>query len=122
MPEENGIEVCDYLSAHESVVSEVREHMPDEDTLFELAEFYKVFGDSTRIRILMVLCRHEMCVCDLASALSMTKSSISHQLSKMREHGVVKFRREGKEVYYSLDDGHVASIFELTLEHINHKE
>lgn len=118
MPEQNGIEVCEFLSAHESVVAEVREHMPDEDTLFELAEFYKVFGDSTRIRILMVLCRHEMCVCDLATILSMNQSAISHQLRTLKQARLISARREGKSVFYSLADDHVKHILDTATDHL----
>lgn len=118
MAEQNGIEVCEFLCAHESVVSEVREHMPDEDTLFDLAEFYKVFGDSTRIRILMVLCRHEMCVCDLATILSMNQSAISHQLRILKQARLIAARREGKQVFYSLADDHVRHILDTAVEHL----
>lgn len=113
---------CDCNAVHEDAVKAAVEKMPQDAAVKKISDFYKILGDMTRCKIIHALLGGEMCVCDLASALSMTKSSISHQLSKMREHGVVKFRREGKAVYYSLDDGHVASIFELTLEHINHKE
>lgn len=118
MPEQNGVEVCEFLCAHESVVSEVRAHMPDEDTLFELAEFYKVFGDSTRIRILTVLCRHEMCVCDLAIILSMNQSAISHQLRILKQARLISARREGKQVFYSLADDHVRHILDTAIEHL----
>ena len=118
MPEQNGVEVCEFLCAHESVVTEVKEHMPDEDTLFELAEFYKVFGDSTRIRILTVLCRHEMCVCDLATILSMNQSAISHQLRILKQARLIAARREGKQVFYSLADDHVRHILDTAIEHL----
>ena len=118
MAHEHGIEVCDFLSAHESVITEVREHMPDEDTLFELAEFYKVFGDSTRIRILMVLCRHEMCVCDLATILSMNQSAISHQLRILKQARLISARREGKQVFYALADDHVHQLLDIAVTHL----
>lgn len=121
MPEQNGIEVCEFLSAHESVINEVREHMPDEDTLFELAEFYKVFGDSTRIRILMVLCRHEMCVCDLATLLCMNQSAISHQLRILKQARLIAARREGKSVFYSLADDHVRTILDTAIQHLSER-
>jgi ArsR family transcriptional regulator len=118
MPDHNEIEVCEFLCAHESVVAEVRAHMPDEDTLFELAEFYKVFGDSTRIRILTVLRRHEMCVCDLATILSMNQSAISHQLRILKQARLISARREGKQVFYSLADDHVHHLLDTAIEHI----
>lgn len=118
MPQQNGIEVCEFLCTHESVVAEVREHMPNEDTLFELAEFYKVFGDSTRIRILTVLRRHEMCVCDLATILSMNQSAISHQLRILKQARLIASRREGKQVFYSLADTHVHHLLDTAIEHI----
>lgn len=95
--------------------------MPEDATFQRLAEFYKIIGNDTRCKLIYSLSINEMCVCDLANVLSMTKSSISHQLSRMREAGVVKCRREGKEVYYSLDDQHIAGIFAISLAHVNHK-
>ena len=92
--------------------------MFSEDKYMKVADFFKILGDSTRCKIVSALSMNEMCVGDLANVLSMTKSSISHQLSKMKEAGVVISRRNGKEIYYSLDDDHVAEIFELTIEHI----
>ena len=118
MPLQNGVEVCEFLCAHDSVVAEVRAHMPDEDTLFELAEFYKVFGDSTRIRILTVLRRHEMCVCDLATILAMNQSAISHQLRILKQARLISSRREGKQVFYSLADDHVHHLLDTAIEHL----
>ena len=113
---------CDCNAVNHKVVEEVLSQMPEEDVFCRLASFYKIMGDTTRCKIIFALHKNEMCVCDLANALSMTKSSISHQLSKMRESGVVKCRREGKEVYYSLDDDHVAEIFTVTMTHVKHKD
>lgn len=96
--------------------------MPKDETFYRLAEFYKLIGDPTRCKILFAIDEHEMCVCDLANTLSMSKSSVSHQLSKLRTLGTVKCRKEAKEVYYSLDDDHVGKIFEIGLEHINHNK
>ena len=90
------------------------------DVYDRVAGFFKIVGDPTRCKIISILMQNEMCVGDISNVLSMTKSSISHQLSKMKEYGVVKCRKEGKEVYYSLDDNHVAEIFEITVEHIAH--
>jgi len=99
-------------------VKAVKEKMPDEDELYDLAEIFKVFGDSTRIKILYVLFEQEMCVCDIAQLLNMTQSAISHQLKILKQSRLVKNRREGKAVFYSLADGHVRSIINQGLEHI----
>ncbi|MCX4286403.1 MAG: metalloregulator ArsR/SmtB family transcription factor [Clostridia bacterium] len=92
--------------------------MPDDDTLFDVAELFKIFGDSTRIRILSALTKAEMCVCDIGSVLNMTKSAVSHQLRILRQAKLVKNRRQGKEIFYSLDDDHVLSIINLAVEHV----
>jgi Predicted transcriptional regulators len=109
---------CDCDAIHESVVREVREHMPEEEELLNLADLFKVFSDSTRIKILYALLRSEMCVCDISVLLGMTKSSISHQLRVLKQTRLVKYRKEGKVVYYSLDDEHVGNIFEQGFTHI----
>ena len=118
MEQDNRSAVCDCEAIHEEVVNKVRESMPDEEMLYDLADFFKVFGDSTRIKILWALDREEMCVCDLAVLLNMTKSAISHQLKTLRQEKLVKYRRDGKVAYYSLLDEHVRSILEVGLEHI----
>ena len=100
-------------------VNMVKNKMPDEENLYDLAELFKVFGDSTRIKILWSLADAEMCVCDIAALLSMTQSAISHQLRILKQARLVKNRKEGKVVYYSLDDAHVKQIFEQGLVHIN---
>jgi ArsR family transcriptional regulator len=97
---------------------DVTEQMPDEDLLFDLAELYKIFGDSTRIKILFALLEREMPVGDLAEVLSMTQSAISHQLRVLKTNGLVKFRRDGKSLIYSLADDHVSKILNMGLEHI----
>ena len=112
------VECCDFHQVHEDVVKAVKEKMPDEDELYDLAEIFKVFGDSTRIKILYVLFEQEMCVCDIAQLLNMTQSAISHQLKILKQSRLVKNRREGKAVFYSLADGHVRSIINQGLEHI----
>ena len=112
------VECCDFYQVHEDVVKAVKEKMPDEDELYDLAEIFKVFGDSTRIKILYVLFEQEMCVCDIAQLLNMTQSAISHQLKILKQSRLVKNRREGKAVFYSLADGHVRSIINQGLEHI----
>ena len=107
--------------SHEGAAA-VQATMPNEDLLYDLADFFKVLGDSTRVRILMALDVSELCVCDLADALSMTKSAVSHQLSKMRGCSMITCEKRGKEVYYRLDDHHVSTIFELSLTHICHRK
>ena len=109
---------CDILEVHEDLLKIVQETMPEETELYDLAELFKVFGDSTRIRILFVLFEAEVCVCDLAQALGMTQSSISHQLRILKQNKLVKSRREGKSVFYSLADEHVRTIIAQGREHI----
>lgn len=108
---------CESTVVHENTVKQVEQRIPDEDLLYDVAELFKIFGDSTRIRILSALLEEELCVCDICSLLSMTKSAVSHQLRILRQTKLVKNRRSGKEVYYSLADDHVASIINLALEH-----
>lgn len=112
------IECCDITETHDALLEQVARTLPPEDTLYDLAELFKVFGDSTRVRILFVLFEAEVCVCDLASALNMTQSAISHQLRILKQNKLVKARREGKSVFYSLSDDHVRTIIEQGLEHI----
>lgn len=112
---------CDCHVIHESVVNEVREHMPEEEELLNLADLFKVFSDSTRIKILYALLRSEMCVCDISVLLGMTKSSISHQLRVLKQTRLVKYRKEGKVVYYALDDEHVENIFKQGFLHITER-
>jgi len=115
---EKNIEVCTCLTVHEDVIERVKKSIPEEETLYDLEELFKVFGDSTRIRILCVLFETEMCVCDIAALLNMTQSAISHQLRVLKSARLVKHRKEGKVVYYSLDDEHVKQIFDQGLIHI----
>lgn len=121
MNQENKAAFCDCEVIHSEAVEEVRQIMPADELLYDLADFFKVFGDSTRIKILWALDRSEMCVCDLAVLLNMTKSAISHQLKTLRQEKLVKYRRDGKIVYYSLLDDHVKNILEIGLEHIGEK-
>ena len=114
----NDVECCDFYQVHENVVKAVNDKMPDEDKLYDLAEIFKVFGDSTRIRILFVLSSAEVCVCDLARVLNMTQSAISHQLRILKQNKLVKSRREGKSIFYSLADGHVSTIIAQGRDHI----
>ena len=110
--------VCENNVVHEDAVKKVRQSMPDEDILYDVAELFKIFGDSTCIRILSALSESELCVCDICAVLNMTKSAVSHQLRILRQTKLVKNRRSGKEMYYSLDDDHVSSIMALALDHI----
>ena len=113
------IDQCDFICVHENVVSQVLEAMPQSQELLDLADFFKVFGDATRIKILYVLSQSEMCVCDIANLLKMGQSAISHQLRVLKQMRLVKFRREGKTVFYSLADGHIETILAQGMEHIN---
>ena len=112
------VDRCNCNVIHEEVISRVRKEMPDEEVLFNLADLFKVFGDSTRVRIISALLHSEMCVCDIAALLGMTKSAISHQLRALRQTKLVKYRRDGKVVYYSLADDHVGTIFAQGLTHV----
>ena len=111
-------ETCDEYCVHEEVVNFVTEEMPEDETLYDLAELFKVFGDTTRIKILYVLFEADMCVCDIAEALNMGQSAISHQLRVLKQVQLVKFRRKGKQVIYSLADDHVRTIINNGMEHI----
>ena len=114
--------ICDCNVIHQDVVDKTKKNMPDGDTFNKLAEFFKIIGDTTRTKILFALDNNEMCVCDIANVLNMSKSSISHQLGTLRRSGIVKCRKQGKEVYYMLDDDHVSKVFEIAKEHIEHKQ
>ena len=109
---------CEVTEVHQDLLKIVKETMPDETELYDLAELFKVFGDSTRIRILFVLLQAEVCVCDLAEALNMNQSAISHQLRILKQNKLVKARREGKSMFYSLADDHVRTIIAMGQEHI----
>jgi len=110
---------CDCNVIHDAIVSKVKKRLPDENKLYDLAELFKVFGDSTRVRIISALMFAELCVCDIAVLLGMSKSAISHQLRALRQTRLVKYRRCGKVVFYSLDDRHIGSIFKLALSHVS---
>ena len=118
MPEPRDVEQCEFMHVHEDIVAQVEKNMPDEEVLYDLAELFKIFGDSTRIKILYVLNESEMCVCDIARLLGMTQSAISHQLRSLKQSKLVKYRREGKTVFYSLADGHVRTILSQGMEHV----
>ena len=116
--EEHKDEVCDGFEVHEDLLKIVNETLPEETELYDLAELFKVFGDSTRIRILFVLFEAEVCVCDLPKVLNMTQSAISHQLRILKQNKLVKSRREGKSIFYSLADDHVRTIINQGRDHI----
>lgn len=110
---------CEYMHVHDEIVQKVERVMPDEQQLLDLSEFFKVFGDSTRIKILYVLSQSEMCVCDIATLLQMGQSAISHQLRVLKQMRLVAFRREGKTVFYRLADAHIQTILAQGMEHIS---
>ena len=118
MEDRYNVECCDFIHAHEEVVERVRQELPGEDTLYDLTELFRIFGDSTRVRILYVLFASEMCVCDIAQLLGLTQSAVSHQLRALKNVRLVKARREGKTVFYSLADDHVKTIIDQGLEHV----
>ena len=120
MPEREEL-ICDCEVLHEDIVDQVKKRMPADEDIYDLSDFFKVLGDSTRMKIIWALDESEMCVCDIAVLLNMTKSAISHQLRALRNANLVKFRRDGKEVYYSLKDKHVRDIYEIGMEHIKEK-
>ena len=111
-------ECCETNEIHEELLAIVRDKMPGEEELFDLAELFKIFGDSSRIRILFVLLEAEVCVCDMAAALNMTQSAVSHQLALLKKSKLVKTRRDGKSIFYSLADDHVRAIISQGMEHI----
>ncbi len=113
------VESCDYIHLHEDIIHAVNQAMPEEEILYDLAELFKIFGDSTRIKILYALFESEMCVCDIAQLLNMTQSAISHQLRALKQSKLVKYRREGKTVFYALADSHVRTIIDQGMEHIS---
>ena len=108
----------EFLAVREDIVQKVLAEQPDDEVLYDLAELFKVFGDSTRIRILFVLFEAEVCVCDLAQVLNMNQSAVSHQLKILKQSKLVKCRREGKSMFYSLADDHVRAIIAQGQEHI----
>lgn len=110
---------CEYIHVHADIVKSVKEAMPEEESLYDLADFFKVFADSTRIKILYVLLQAEMCVCDIAQLLGATQSAISHQLRMLKQMKLVKYRRDGKTIFYSLSDEHIKNILSQGLEHIS---
>lgn len=118
MAEDKNIERCDFLMVHEDAVRTVLEQLPSDEKLYDLAELFKVFGDSTRIKILYALFEHELCVCDIANLLGLSQTAVSHQLRILKTNKLVRSRRDGKIVFYALDDDHVYSILNCGMEHV----
>lgn len=117
----NGKVNCKSHTVHEKVVNAVKKKMPSDELLYELADFFKVFGDSTRIKILSALISSEMCVCDLSVLLNMNQSAVSHQLRVLKQTRLVKYRRDGKVIYYSLKDEHIDTIFQQGFTHLHER-
>lgn len=115
---EQKIERCELVHVHKDILQKVQALLPPDEQLYDLAELFKVFGDSTRVKILYALFESEMCVCDMAQLLGLSQSAVSHQLRTLKNSKLVKFRREGKTVFYSLDDEHVRSILGQGMEHL----
>lgn len=112
-------DTCEEMLLHTDLLKTVRTTLPTDEKLFDLAELFKIFGDSTRMKILFVLFRTEVCTCDLANALNMTASAVSHQLNSLKRAKLIKSRRDGKSVFYSLADDHVKTIIEMAIEHLD---
>lgn len=112
------LEICDCNVIHMDIVEKVRKQMPDEEPIYEVADLFKVFGDSTRARIICALSISELCVCDLSALLDMSQSAVSHQLRTLKQARIVKNRRSGKVVYYSLDDDHIKALFNVAFDHV----
>ncbi len=115
------IEVCQGNNVHQDVVNQVTQQLPDEELVKDIAEFFKILGDPTRIRIINILFIKEMCVCDISEIMGMNQSAISHQLKTLKQANLVKYRKEGKSVYYSLSDEHVIQIFDQGMIHIKER-
>lgn len=111
-------DICEINTIHQDIVENVKNVMPQDDLIYDLAEFYKVFADSTRMKIIYALMENELCVCDIAVIVGTTQSAISHQLRILKQAKLVKYKKEGKIVYYSLDDEHIAQIVKKGREHI----
>lgn len=116
---EQELEKCESLHIHEEIIAKVQSNLPEEERLYELADFFKVFADSTRIKILYALSQSELCVCDLAQLLNAGQSAISHQLRMLKQMKLVKYRREGKQIFYSLSDDHIQMILNQGFDHIS---
>ena len=115
-------ETCECEIIHDDIVKKVKSTFPKDEMIFDLADFYKIFGDTTRVKILYALDKSELCVCDISALLGMSISAVSHQLRTLRESDLVRTERQGKVIYYSLADEHVKSILECGIEHIKEKQ
>ena len=115
------METCLTQGIHQETVEKVRRRMPDPVDLYEAAELFKLFGDSTRMAILWALCQCEMCVCDLCALLQMKQPAVSHQLKNLKQARVVKSRRDGKVIYYALDDEHIEKLLKLGMAHVKER-
>ncbi len=122
MTDHQDIECCSYLFVHQETVDRVLKEMPPDETLYDLAELFKVFADSTRIKILYALFEAELCVCDMAQLLGLSQSAVSHQLRVLKAGRLVKFRRDGKTIFYSLADDHVRKIIAQGMDHTNERQ
>lgn len=111
-------EICEINMIHEDTVNNVKNIMPDDGLIYDIAELFKVFADSTRMKIIYALMENELCVCDIAAIVGTTQSAISHQLRILKQSKLVKFRKDGKTVYYSLDDDHISTLYEIAKKHI----
>lgn len=116
--DENSVEQCEFLCVHDDIVKKLNDNMPPDEILYDLAELFKVFGDSTRIKILYALFESELCVCDIAQLLGLTQTAVSHQLRVLKTNKLVRFRKDGKNVFYSLSDDHVRRIINQGMEHV----
>ena len=114
-------EICENTVIHEDTVKNVKEKMPEDGLIYDIAELFKVFADSTRMKIIYALMEEELCVCDIANIVQTTQSAISHQLRVLKQAKLVKFKKVGKTVYYSLDDDHVRTILSMGMEHIEER-
>ncbi len=112
-------ETCEVTRIHSDIVNELIARMPDEEVLYDIAELFKVFADSTRVRILYALIESELCVCDISALLNMSQSAISHQLRVLKQSRLVKYRRSGKTIYYSLCDDHIKTMLDMGMEHVS---
>lgn len=109
---------CDIIEVHPQIVAKLRKEMPEHQQYQDLSDLFKMFADPTRLKILSLLFKQELCVCDIAETLGMTHSAVSHQLSVLRSNRIIKYRRDGKNIFYSLDDHHIQMIYNAGMEHI----
>lgn len=114
----NTAPACDLMFVHEDKIGHVLQALPNDEQLYDLADLFRMFGDTTRVKILYVLFESELCVCDIAKLLHLSQSAVSHQLRVLKDAKLVRFRREGKTVFYTLDDDHVRTILSLGMEHV----